>query len=47
MPSLSPAIPVAARPKAWVWDRSPDWIADSNPVGGMDVCLSWLLCGVR
>ena len=37
-------IPVAARSKAWVFGRSPAGIVDSNPTGGMDVCL---LCVVR
>ena len=27
--------------------RSPAEIVDSNPTGGMDVCLLWVLCGVR
>jgi hypothetical protein len=29
----------AARSKAWVCDRSLARIADSNPAGGIDVCL--------
>jgi hypothetical protein len=32
-------IPVAARCKVWVFGRSIAGIADSNPTGGMDVCL--------
>jgi len=32
-------IPVAARSKAWVSGRSLDGILDSNPAGGMDVCV--------
>jgi hypothetical protein len=32
-------IPVAARSKAWVWGRSLSGTSDSNPAGGMDVCL--------
>ena len=32
-------IPVAARPKAWVCDRSHAGILGSNAAGGMDVCL--------
>ena len=32
-------IPVAERSKARVCGRSPAEIADSNPAGGMDVCL--------
>ena len=35
---ISP-VPVAARAKAWVCDRSPAEIVGSNPTGGMDVCL--------
>ena len=42
-------VPVAARSKAWVCDRSPAEIVGSNPTGGMDVCceccvLSGSLC---
>jgi len=33
-------IPVAARSKAWVCGRSPAEIVGSNPIGGMDGCLS-------
>jgi hypothetical protein len=40
-------IPVAARSKAWVYGRSLTGIVDSNPTGGMDVCLLWVLCFVR
>ena len=32
-------MPVAARPKAWVCDRSLARVSGSNPVGGMNVCL--------
>ena len=39
--------PVAARSMAWVCGRSLAWIAGSNPAGGMDVCLLWVLCVVR
>jgi len=28
-------------------DRSPAEIVGSNPTGGMDVCLLWVLCVVR
>jgi hypothetical protein len=35
------------RSKAWVCSRSPAGIASSNPAGGMDVCLLWVLCVVR
>ena len=31
-------VPVAARSKEWVCDRSPAEIVGSNPKGGMDVC---------
>jgi len=37
-------IPVAARSKAWVCDRSLAGIAGSNATGGMNVCV---LCVVR
>ena len=40
-------IPVAARSKAWVYGRSLAGIVGSNPSGGMDVCLFWVLCVVR
>jgi len=30
-----------------VYGRSPAEIVDSNPTGGMDVCLLWVLCVVR
>jgi hypothetical protein len=40
-------VPVAARAKAWVCGRSLAGIACSNPYGGMDVCLLWVLCVVR
>jgi hypothetical protein len=39
--------PVAARSKAWVFGRSLAGIAGSNPAGGMDVCLLWVLCVVK
>jgi len=35
---------MAARSKAWVCVRSPAVIVGSNPAGGMDVCLLWVLC---
>ena len=38
-------VPVAAPSK--VYGRSPAEIVDSNPTGGMDVCLLWALCVVR
>ena len=36
---------VAARSKAWVCSRSLDGIAGTNPAGGMDVYLLWVLSG--
>jgi hypothetical protein len=40
-------IPMAARSTAWVCGRSLAGIVGSNPAGGMDVCLLWMLCVVR
>ena len=40
-------VPVAVRSKAWVFGRSPAEIVGSNPTGGMDVFLLWVLCVVR
>ena len=40
------AIPVAARSKALVWDRSLAGIPGSNPIRGMEVCLMSVLCVV-
>ena len=40
-------VPVAARSKALICGRSPAEIVDSNPTGGMDVCLLGLLCVAR
>ena len=40
-------VPVAARSKAQVFGRSPAEIVGSNPTGGMDVCLLWVLCVAR
>ena len=40
-------IPVAAYSKAWVCGCSRVGIVSSNPTGGMDVCLLWVLCVVR
>jgi hypothetical protein len=40
-------IPVAARSKAWVYGGSLDGIDGSNPAEGIDVCLLWVLCGVK
>jgi hypothetical protein len=36
-------IPVAARSQTWVCGRSLAGIVGSNPAGGMDVCLLWVL----
>jgi hypothetical protein len=38
---------VAARTKTWVCGSPIAEIAGSNPTGGMDVCLLWVLCVVR
>jgi hypothetical protein len=43
----SKPIPVAVRSKTWVYGRSRTGIVGSNPTGGMDVCLLWVLCIVR
>ena len=40
-------IPVDARSKAWVCDRSLAMVTCSHPAGGMNVCLLWLLCVTR
>jgi len=32
-------VPVAVRSKMWICGRSPAETVDSNPTGGMDVCL--------
>ena len=36
-------IPVAARYKVWVCGRSLAGIVGSDPAGGMDISLSWVL----
>jgi hypothetical protein len=36
-------IPVAVRSKAWVYVRSLVGIAGSNPTGGMDVCVVFVV----
>jgi len=46
-PKQTPPIPAAVRSKAWVCDRSLAGIVGSNPAGGMDVCLLWVLCVSR
>jgi len=40
-------VPVAAQSEVWVCGLSPAQIVGSNPTGGMDVCLLWMLCVVR
>jgi len=40
-------INLAAQFKAWVCGRWLAGIVVSNPPGGMDVCLLWVLCVVR
>ena len=40
-------IPVAPLYKGWVFGRSIAGISGSNPGGGIDFCLLWVLCGVR
>ena len=40
-------VPVAARSKAGVCGLSLAGIAGSNPAGGMDACLLWVLCVFR
>ena len=39
-------VPIAARSEAWVCGSSLAGIVGSNPAGGMDVCLLWVLCCV-
>ena len=36
-------IPVAVRSKAWVFRRSLTRIVGSNPTGGMDVCVVFVV----
>jgi hypothetical protein len=36
-------IPVAARSKAWVYGRSLTGIVGSNPTGGIDVCVVFVV----
>jgi hypothetical protein len=40
-------MPVAARYKAWIRGHSLARIARSNPAGGMDVFVLWMLCVVK
>ena len=44
---LEGPVPVAAQSKAWVYGPSPTEILGSNPTGGMDVGLLYVLCIVR
>ena len=37
-------IPLAVRAKAWVWGSWLAGVAGSNPAGGTDGCLLWILC---
>jgi len=37
-------IPVATRSEALVYGRSLPGNVGSNPTGGMDVCLLWVVC---
>ena len=46
MPKEEP-IPVATRSKALVCGHSLAGIVDSNPAGGVDICLLLVLCDVR
>ena len=41
------SIAVAVWSKEWVIGRSIAGIASSNPAGGRDICLLWVLCVVR
>jgi len=40
-------IPVSARTKTWVCDRSLTGIAGSNPTGGIGACLLWMSYVIR
>jgi hypothetical protein len=40
-------IPMAARSKAWVCDRSLVGIVGSNPTVGMNICMLCVSCIVR
>ena len=43
-PGFDPTpIPVAVRSKAWVFGRSLTRIVGSNPTGGMDVCVVFVV----
>jgi len=46
--ALSGHMQITSSPRCQVWVcGSLDGIAGSNPPGGMDVCLLWMLCFVR
>ena len=40
-------VPIAARAKVYVCVRSPAEIVGSKPIGGMDLCVLWVLYCVR
>jgi hypothetical protein len=40
------ADPSCRAEKVWVCGRSPAEIVGSNPTGGMNACLLWVLCVV-
>ena len=42
-PGFDLPIPVAVRSKAWVFGRSLTGIVGSNPAGGMDVCVVFVV----
>jgi hypothetical protein len=42
---LLPPIPAPARFMAWNYGRSLAEIAGSNPAGGVEACLLWVLSG--
>jgi len=45
--TLRSPIPVAVPCKEWVYGRSLAGTAGSNPTGGINICLLWVLCVVR
>jgi hypothetical protein len=44
--SVVTTIPVAVRSKAWVFGRSLTGIVGTNPAGGMDVCVVFVVQGL-
>jgi hypothetical protein len=44
---INQPVPVAALYKEWVCGRSPTEIVGLNLVGGVYICLLWVLCVVR